>query len=233
MHPGDPVELVAKIPLFDALPAAERQPIARLIRVQRHAPRDTVAWEGDPGGTLFFILSGYLKAVSSGAEGREVLLSVMGPGEVVGELSVLDGQPRSASIIALEPTELAALDREPLLALIRQQPSLAIGLLEVLTQRLRKLTTRCENISSMDIPSRLAEMLVALAERHGQSLGKDVRIPVRLSQQDFASMVGATRESVNKQLKSWEQAGLLHHEGGRLTIHDLRGLRALCALSSS
>jgi CRP-like cAMP-binding protein len=95
----------------------------------------------------------------------------------------------------------------------------------VLTQRLRNLTKRCETISSLDIPARLAEVLVSLAERHGERRGRDVRIPVKLSQQDLGNMVGATRESVNKQLRLWTQEGTLHQEEGRVVISDLAALR--------
>lgn len=225
MTPLDPVALVAKIGLFSALEPRERRSIASLLRVQRFPARATVVWEGDAGGALFFILSGYLKAVSQGADGNEVLLSVMGPGEVMGELSVLDGSPRSASVVALEPCELAVVERGPLLALVQESPPVALGLITVLTQRLRNLTKRCENISSLDIPARLAEVLVSLAERHGERRGQDVRIPVKLSQQELGNMVGATRESVNKQLRLWTQEGTLRQEEGRVVISDLAALR--------
>jgi CRP-like cAMP-binding protein len=229
MKTYDPEQLAAQIPLFSALDAAECQLIARLIRVQRYPARGTVVWEGDAGGALFFVLTGYLKALSAGADGNEVLLSVMGPGEVFGELSVLDGQPRSASVVALEASELAVVEREPLLALLRQSATLALGLIEVLTQRLRNLSKRCENISSLDIPARLAEVLLSLAERHGQPSGADVRIPVRLSQQELGNMVGATRESVNKQLRNWTQTGILRQEEGRVVISDLAALRGFAS----
>ena len=227
----DPEQLVAQIPLFSALEASERRLIAGLIRVQRYSARNAVVWEGDVGGALFFILSGYLKAVSQGADGNEALLSVMGPGEVVGELSVLDGHPRSASVIALEAAELAVVEREPLLGLVRQSPALALGLIAVLTARVRNLSKRCENISLLDIPARLAEVLLSLAERHGERSGDNVRIPVRLSQQDLGNMVGATRESVNKQLRSWTQDGILRQEEGRVVISDLGALRGFAGVA--
>jgi len=229
MQKEDPAALVASIPLFATLEPDARQLIARLIRVRRYAARQTVVWEGEPGGVLFVTLTGYLKVVTAGAEGKEVLLNVMGPGEVIGELSVLDGQPRSASVIALETSQLATIEREPLLEVMRASPNLAICMVEVLAQRLRNLSKRCENISSMDISSRLADVLVTLAEKHGEKTGRDVRIPVRLSQQDLGSMVGATRESVNKQLRSWTHSGVLKQEAGRVIITDFAALRSMTA----
>ena len=222
----DPQKLVARIPLFASLEPEVRKPLAALIRVRSYSARQFVVWEGEAGGTLFLSLSGYFKAVTTGSDGTEMLLSVMGPGEVLGELSVLDGQPRSASVIAIEQGELAYIDRPALLGLMASSPSLAVGLVEVLAQRVRSLTKRFEILSRQDVPGRLAQALLSLAEKHGQQVGKQVRIPVRLSQQDFASMVGATRESVNKQLREWTRTGMLRRETGCMIISDMPALRA-------
>jgi CRP-like cAMP-binding protein len=226
MREHDPLQLVARIPLFAALDAEVRKPLAALIRVRSYAARQFVVWEGEPGGTLFLSLSGYFKAVTSGSDGKEMLLSVMGPGEVLGELSVLDGQPRSASVIAIEAGELASIDRPALLSLMAGSPALAVGLIEVLARRVRSLTKRFEILSCQDVPERLAQALLSLAEKHGQPAGARVRIPVRLSQQDLASMVGATRESVNKQLRKWTRIGMLRRETGCMIISDVSALRA-------
>jgi CRP/FNR family transcriptional regulator, cyclic AMP receptor protein len=227
----DPAKLVQSIPLFATLEPEARALIARLIRVRRYSARQALFWEGEAGGALFVALSGYLKAVTSGAEGKEVLLNVMGPGEVIGELSVLDGQPRSASVIALESCQLATIEREPLLSVMRASPNLAIALVEVLAQRLRTLSKRHENISSMDISSRLADVILTLAEKHGERADGGVRLPMRLSQQDLGAMVGATRESVNKQLRHWIQDGILKQESGRVIITNFEALRSLAAPS--
>jgi CRP-like cAMP-binding protein len=134
-------------------------------------------------------------------------------------------------VIALESCQLATIEREPLLSVMRASPSLAIALVEVLAQRLRTLSKRCENISSMDISSRLADVLLTLAEKHGERAGADVRLPMRLSQQDLGAMVGATRESVNKQLRHWIHDGILKQESGRVIITDFEALRSLAAAS--
>jgi len=226
MSAHDLQELIAKIPLFAGLEPEVRRPLAALVRVRSYSARQFVVWEGESGGTLFVSLSGYFKAVTNGSDGKEMLLSVMGPGEVLGELSVLDGQPRSASVIAIEAGELACIERPALLALMASSPSLAIGLIEVLARRVRSLTKRFETLSCQEVPERLAQALLQLAEKHGQTAGSRVRIPVRLSQQDLASMVGATRESVNKQLRKWTSAGMLKRETGCMIIADVPALRA-------
>jgi CRP/FNR family cyclic AMP-dependent transcriptional regulator len=227
MRDHDPRKLVASIPLFAALGPEAHARLAELVRVRRYAMRQVVVWEGEAGGSLFLSLSGYFKATTAGSDGKEMLLSVMGPGEVFGELSVLDGQPRSASVVALESGELASIERPALFELMASSPGLAIGLIEVLAQRVRTLTKRYETISSQDVPQRLAQVLVSLAQKHGKPDGRHIRIPVRLSQQDLGSMVGATRESVNKQLRKWAQSGVLLSATGCVTISDLPALRAI------
>jgi len=226
MLENEPSEIVGRIPLFSALGAEERGLVAKLIRLRRYGARQVVVRQGDAGGALFLSISGYFKAVSTSKEGKDVLLSIMGPGEVFGELSVLDGQPRSATVVTLEPSVLAFIERAPLLQLLEESPSLATRLLEVLAQRLRNLTKRCETISSQDVPKRLARALISLADDHGQVSESGVRIPVRLSQQDLGNMVGATRESVNKQLRHWTQTGVVQRESGCVIIADLPALRA-------
>src|SRR5262249_43238289 len=156
--------------------------------------------------------SGFLKAVAGGHDGREVLFSIMGAGEVIGELSVLDGQPRSATLVAIEPAELAVIDREPLLAMLKSSPDLMLKMVGVLATRLRTLSEHCESISTLTGATRLAKVLVSLAKKHGVSSPEGIVIPVRLSQQDLGNMVGVTRERVNHLLRDWSGRRILQHQ---------------------
>jgi CRP-like cAMP-binding protein len=220
--------LLAQIPLLAGLEPAERRLFRELVRTRSCKPRETVVWEGQDGGALFLVLSGFLKAVAAGTDGQNVVLSIMGPTEVFGELSILDGEPRSASVICLDtPAELATIEREPFLHLLEGSPKLAIRLLGVLSQRLRNLTKRCENVSCLEVRGRLARAILGLAEKHGRAVGAHVELPMKLSQQDLGNLVGASRESVNKELREWTQQGVLRHASGRLTITDQGGLRSL------
>jgi CRP/FNR family transcriptional regulator, cyclic AMP receptor protein len=221
--------LLRRVPLLSALEPEERLLFTRLLQTRSYAARRTVVWEDERGGALFIVLSGYLKATTAGADGSELLLSIMGPGEVFGELSLLDGQPRSASVSTLQAVELAFIEREPFLQMVEGSPKLAVRLLGVLSQRLRNLSKRCENVACKDVRSRLAQALVFLADRHGRALDGRVEIPVRLSQQDLGSMVGATRESVNKLLRNWSRSGVLSHVSGRVTISNVDVLRSMSA----
>ena len=225
LESADAKDLVARIPLFAALDADALRLISRLMKRRRYRARQVIVWEGESGGTLFCVVSGYLKAVTAGAEGKEMLLSVMGPGDVFGELSVLDGEPRSASVVAIDSAELASIEQDQLRAALSASPSLALGLLKVLSQRIRHLSRSVESISSLDVPARIARLLITLAERHGQPQGPGVKIPIKLSQQDLGSMVGATRESVNKLLRVWTAQGSLQLESGRLVLTDFEEFR--------
>src|SRR4029079_17249835 len=137
--------------------------------------------------------------------------SIMGPGEVFGELSVFDGQPRSASVVALDTVELGTLERDPVRALLEQSPKLAPRVIEVLAQRLRNLSKRCENVDCMDVRTRLAQALLELAEKHGQGRRPGVPSALQISQQDLGNWVGTSRESVNKLLGDWSKKGMLSH----------------------
>jgi CRP/FNR family cyclic AMP-dependent transcriptional regulator len=226
MRYGNPAEVLAKSPHFAQLDARERELMLQAIRVKHFGARDAIYWEGEPGDMLFIVVSGYAKAISFGVAGREIGLYVFGPGEFFGELSVFDREPRSVSVTALEATELAMLDRDSLLRLIDVSPRIARVLLEAMAGRLRAMVKRYGAVASMGVSARLADMLVTLAERHGQWTSKlEVCIPIRLSQQDLGNLVGVTRESVNKQLKYWMESGLVRQQRGRLWIANIETFR--------
>ncbi len=220
-------QLIASISLFAALPPDEQRLLVRLVNFRSCKRGEVVVREGDTSGGLFAVLSGFLKAASMDPDGREVVLSIMGKGEVFGELSVLDGKPRSATVRALEDSELATIARAPLLELLEASPKLAVRLLGVLAERVRNLTHRCELLSSLDVSSRFAKILLSLATTHGETTGNSVRIRVRLSQQELGDMCGATRESVNRLIRDWRERGVLGNDAGRLVIKDLRALNSM------
>jgi CRP-like cAMP-binding protein len=149
----------------------------------------------------------------------------MGPGEVFGEVAVLDGEPRSATITALEPCELVIIQRNDFFHFLERAPQAAIKLLEVLARRLRRLSERVEDTAFLDVPGRLAKQLVRLAERYGQKEGEGVCIELKLSQQELGDLVGATRESVNKQLRAWVAEAIVEQSRGKIVILDLEALR--------
>jgi CRP-like cAMP-binding protein len=221
-----PIELLRKAPLFSGLTETELASIAALAQRKRYSARDVVVHQTDPSGELYVIVEGHLKVVSAGADGRDTALNIMGPGEVIGEVPVLDGGPRSATVAALEPCELLVIRREPFLKLLETSPKIAIELLRVFATRLRRLTERSEDLAFLRVGERLAKRIVGLAAEYGETQ-KDgsVRITVKLSQQEVGELVNATRESVNKHIKAWEDEGLLSQQSGHIVIRDLGALR--------
>jgi CRP-like cAMP-binding protein len=147
-----------------------------------------------------------------------MVLALLGPGDFFGELALLDGQPRSADAVAVEETRLLLLQREGFLRVLEARPGLAIQVLRVLSERVRRDTQLLEDAVFLDVPGRLAGVLLRLAEASGESPVAERVVPVRLSQTALASMVGATRESVNTWLRAFEEGGLIRRAGRQIVL---------------
>lgn len=223
---GMELEKILKgIDLFAELGDEEIRSIAQLVSTRRYRAKETVVRQQDPGGELFAIIEGHAKVVTSDAEGRDTALDIMGPKDVFGEISLLDGAPRSATIVTLSPCSMVALQGEHFEAFLEEHPKVAVHLLKVTVRRLRRLTERAEDIAFLNVSARLARRLVRLAKEHGRGESDGVRVLIRLSQQEIGDLIGATRESANKHIRLWEQQGLVSQRSGYLVIHDLEALR--------
>ena len=172
-------------------------------------------------------LRGRAKVTAQGADGADTAINVMGPGEVFGEIGILDGQPRSATVTTLEECEMAVVDECAFHGLLAASPPVAVKLLAVLAGRIRELTLRVEDRAFLDVPARLAKQLLWLAGNHGTESGGRVRIELKLSQRELGDFISATRESVNKNLRDWSRSGFIKHERDYLEILDLDALRAI------
>jgi CRP-like cAMP-binding protein len=196
-----------------------------LARIRLYKPRETSS-KGDPPRAVR-IAARPREVLTRGAEGSDAALNVMGPGQVFGEVALLDGQPRSASVIALEECEAAVVDIQSFRDFLIGSPSVALELLGVLAGRVRDLTTRLEDRAFLDVPARLAKQLLWLAQNHGERTAAGAQIEVRLSQQELGDLIGATRESVNKHLSEWTRSGVLKQGRDRIELLDLEALRAV------
>jgi CRP/FNR family transcriptional regulator, cyclic AMP receptor protein len=224
------IESLERIPLFRDLEARTLREIAGLTRPRLYRPREVVFRQGDPGDGLFVIATGYLKASISGPTGTATTLAIMGPSEMFGELSLLDGNPRSASVAAVTRAELMTIDRASFLRLFESRPRLGITIMEVVARRLRRLSERSDDLTSLPVPNRLAKQLLQLAESHAFRVApRRLRLALKLSQRDLGELVGATRESVNKYLRRWSEEGVLDEENGFLVVADLERLRQIAA----
>jgi CRP/FNR family cyclic AMP-dependent transcriptional regulator len=204
--------------LFDAMRPEELDEILKFASERRVRRGQTIFQRGDEGSSLMAVLRGRVRISSVSGEGKEVTLNVINPGEIFGEIALLDGQPRSADATATEDTTLLMVERRNLIPFLRQNGDLYLRLLAVLCTRLRRTSTALEEIALFDLPARLARVLLKLAVDYGRTCGNGTRIDLKLSQRDLSNLVASSRESVNKQLRSWRESGVLDLEGGLIIL---------------
>ena len=199
-------------PLAPLAPETLRQIAAS--GVIRMYPKSTIIInEGEIGDSLYIVLSGRMKVYASNAAGREVVIAFHGPGEYVGEMS-LDGSPRSASVMTVEPTQCAVVNRASFLEFLLAHPDFALHLIEKLIQRVRLTTENVKSLALSDVYGRLVKLLLALAvERDGHLI-----VPERLTQQDIAERVGASRDMISRLLKDLVAGGYLVIQSHMITI---------------
>jgi CRP-like cAMP-binding protein len=227
----DKVSFLKRVTLFSQLEPRELEKLAQITAIKRLRARETLARKGDPGSQAYVIMKGRLRISSAGAEGKETVLRIMDPGEVVGEIALLDGQPRSASMSALEPTELLVIQRRDLIPFLERHPKTAIKLLATLTGLVRNLSNQLEDRVFLGLPSRLAKKLLALADNYGKDTAAGILIDMRIPQAALGEMVGTSRESVNKQLQTWRKQGLIRTDKLYITILDRDALEDLAVAS--
>lgn len=204
--------------LFAGLPLEKTAVLEAEAQARSFKRGEVVFHKGDPGEAMFMILEGQVKIVLPSEGGEEALLGVLDRGDFFGELSLIDGRSRSATIVATELTETLVLHRDSLLRLVRTSPEVAIDLLRTLSQRLRETDEFIEDAVFLDVPGRVAKKLLELAETYGEPAPRGIVIGLRLTQQELAEMVGATRESVNKHLRSYRERGIIDVDRQRIII---------------
>lgn len=219
--------LLANVALFSSLDERDLDQLLRATSTRHLDEGEILFRKGDPGRQLYGVVEGRLKIYSSGSDGKEVVFGLSDPGDVTGEIALLDAEPRSATVVALAPTELLTLDRRDFLPFLERHPKVAIRLAELLAERLRRLSELTEDSVLLALRARLAKKLVALARTYGRDTAEGTLIELKLPQQALGDMVGTSRESINKQLRSWTQAGLVKSDRGRVTVCDLEGLEAI------
>src|SRR6202795_1025227 len=205
----------------------------QLCRYAKHSTLKrgtTIVSKGDPGNSLIAVITGTVKISVSSADGRSAILNLIGPGEIFGEMSVLDGQPRSADAIANTNCEIFTIDRREFLPFVRSQPALAMKFIELLCTRLRWTSDQVEQVILQNLPGRLASALIRLTEKHKQEpKGRTIAV----TQQEISEMVGMTRESINKQLRVWSTRRLVRLEHGAIVVLDAGPLQAIAEAGGS
>jgi CRP/FNR family transcriptional regulator, cyclic AMP receptor protein len=204
--------------ILSQLPREELDQLARGMRERRYARGEVVFHQGDSGDTLHVVLEGSLKVVVTTDSGEEAIVALLGPGEVCGELALLDGVPRSATVVALEPLRTATLARTDFLNLLVRRPAALEALLAMLAATIRRKDEALTDLIGLDVPSRLAKRLLQLAEAHGKLGPGGTEILVPLTQEELAASIGATRTSVNRVLGFFQDRGAIALRGRRITL---------------
>ncbi|MBI3975399.1 MAG: Crp/Fnr family transcriptional regulator [Armatimonadetes bacterium] len=221
---SDAVGLLRRVPLFAGLGDEMLAGLAARLR-RRTFRRGTMIFHKDQAGdALHIIESGRVRFFLPAEAGDELTIEVAGPGEVFGELALLDGQPRSASAEALDDTVTQVLGREEFQTYLTASPELAAALIGLLSTRLRHVTDYAESLAFLDVHARVARALLELAGRYGVR-GDGITIDLDLTQTDLATMVGATRERVNRALAAFREQGLVELRGRQIVLRDPDRLR--------
>ena len=215
------IESLRRCALFAHVSTEGLQLLARSMRSRRFRRNEVIFHQGDPGNQLHVVASGAVKILLPSAEGEEAIIATLRPGDFFGELALLDGAPRSATAAALEATETLGLPREAFLDLLERDPDLRRALLASLTGELRRLTGHVEELHFLDLAGRLAMRLVRLAQEAAPAARGEVRLDWPYTQSDLASMIGGTRQSVNRLLTGLVNDDLVRIERDTLVIVDL------------
>ena len=208
-------EALRSIPLFDGVGDADIEAVASLLIERRFPKNKTIVEEGMPGDYMYIVCDGRVKVTKLSGDGREKILEMLGSGSFFGELALLDGAPRSASVKALSETRTLALSRSDFLALLRRSPDLAMALIQELTARLRQMDDQASSLSFQRVEERTQGLLVRLATDPGP---EGQRATPALTHQQIADMIGTSRETVTRVLKGLKRDGWLSQDGKRYLI---------------
>lgn len=217
-------DVVRQAPLFTALDDAAAASLRSSMDSVKIAKGSILFAEGDVGDHLYVILEGKLKLGTSSGDGRENLLSILGPGEMFGELSLFDPGPRTSTATAVTDAKLLSLGQAKLLPWLAEHPNVSLQLLARLAQRLRRTNEAVGDLVFSDVPGRVAKALIDLGERFGKETEEGLFVHHDLTQEELAQLVGASRETVNKALADFAGRGWLKLDGRAVLITDLERL---------
>jgi CRP/FNR family cyclic AMP-dependent transcriptional regulator len=206
-------DFLASVPMFSGLQRDELLKFAELTRERTYPKGSVILFQGDPGDSLYVLRQGRAKVVLIGEDGREVILGVLEPGAHFGELALIDDQPRSAHVIAMEDSQLLILRREDFRRRVEANPSVAWALLTELSRRLRRADQKIGGLVLLDVPGRISRLLLDLSS---ESTNGTIEKP--LTHQTIAQMIGASRETVSRAMKEFQQEGLIRVERRRIAV---------------
>jgi CRP/FNR family cyclic AMP-dependent transcriptional regulator len=223
-----PLELLRTHPFFSALAEQEVQHLLKHSSTRRVAAGQAIFHREGPGDGLYGVLSGRVAFTVDSAEGKELILNILGPGEFFGEIALLDGKGRTAAAVARDNCQLLFIDRAEFFSFVGHRPEMMLAIIAMLCARLRRATDYIENSAFLNFSTRLAKQLLELLAEAGRDLGRGEQpTALSLSQGELASMLGVSRELVNGQLVAWSEAGIIDQGRGRLVVRDRGALERI------
>lgn len=218
--------VLQKVPLFSQLAPEDLEQVADVTRDRTYPKNSVILFEDDPGDALYVVAQGQVKVVLIGEDGREVILSVLGVGEFFGEMALLDDEPRSAHVIAMEDSTLLVLRREDFQTILHQTPGIAVPLLRELSHRLRRVDEKVGSLVLLDVNGRVAQLLLEMADEAGSD-----RITRRLTHHTIAQMIGSSRETVSRTMRELAQKGYIQVSRKDIVIRDRAALADAAGMS--
>jgi CRP-like cAMP-binding protein len=210
-----------RVPLFAELSEAEITRIADVARERSHPKNSVILFEDDPGDALYVVVTGLVKVVLVGEDGREVILSVLKEGDFFGEMALIDDEPRSAHVIAMEDSDLLVLRREDFQQRLRETPGIGLGMLRAMSRRLREADEKIGGLVLLDVNGRVAKLLLRMADDHD-----GVHITRKVTHHTIAQMVGSSRETVSRTMRDLTERGLIEVSRKAITIRNRPALEA-------
>ncbi len=218
--PMDIAGLRKRSVIFEALSEEEAASIMQMARMMNHPAKHTVFQEGEPGDHLLVVMHGRVKVSLVSPDGKEAILSILEPGDVFGEMALLDGEPRSATVTTMEKCSFLVLWRRDFLPFLERNPQVSLKLLAALSKRLRATNDMVGGLSFLNLPARLARILINLGQQYGKLTAEGIAIGLKLSQEELGNLVGVSRESVNRQIRLWVEAGVLDYTHGTIILKN-------------
>jgi CRP-like cAMP-binding protein len=220
-------EVYTRLPEHSILRSLGKETLTELLKFairKRPRKRETLFQQGDPGDSLLIVLSGTLKAFVLSPNGKEIVLDYIGPGGLIGEIAVLDGKPRAASVAAVESSEVLVLQRRHLIPYLERHEGAALKMLEVLCQKLRSTDALLEDNTTLAMGPKLARGLLRLVADHGVEKEGGLGLSFRIKQSELGNYVALSRENVNRQLQEWAASGLIDLSRGQISVLDTEAL---------
>jgi CRP/FNR family cyclic AMP-dependent transcriptional regulator len=216
-----------KIPLFEDLGEETLQSLCKQVELREIRRRQVVYLPGDPGSAIYFVNGGRVKVSKVTRDGKELTLAYRGPGEIFGELALIDGGPREEMAEAMENTTISEIARIAFEQIIEREGLIGYRLTRVVAQRRRDVENKIEQLVFKDVNAKLAELLLRLAAEYGIDDARGTLVTLKITHQEMANLIGSTRETVSLTLSQFKRKGLIHADGRKVILANREGLRAL------